>query len=74
MPHAESTAATDGTTTRRVYLGEWVDVPVHKFDLLPPGMQIEGPAIFESPTTTVVIRAAERATVTPHGWLDIEIS
>ncbi len=61
-------------TMRRVHLGEWVEVPVHKFDLLPPGMQIDGPAIFESPTTTVLIRAAERATVTSHGWLDIEIS
>ncbi len=61
-------------TMRRVYLGGWIEVPVHKFDLLPPGMVIEGPAIVESPTTTVVIRAAERATVTPHGWLDIEIS
>ena len=61
------------STRRRVYLGEWTDVPVYKFDLLPPRTVIEGPAIFESPTTTVLIRVAERATVTPHGWLDIEL-
>jgi len=40
---------------------------------LPPGLQIKGPAIFESPTTTVLIRQNEHASVTQHGWLDIEL-
>ena len=32
------------------------------------------PAIFESSTTTVVLRQEERAVVTPLGWLDIRLS
>ena len=58
---------------RRAYLGRWMEVPVHDMDALPPGQEIKGPAIFESATTTVVIRADERALVTPPGWLDIAI-
>ncbi len=34
---------------------------------------MKGPAIFESPTTTVVVRDGERVLVTPHGWLDIRL-
>jgi N-methylhydantoinase A len=60
--------------TRRVYIGGWTDVPVHDLDALPGGLDLKGPAIFESPTTTVLIRDRERATVTPHGWLDIEVA
>jgi N-methylhydantoinase A len=41
---------------------------------LPPGQEIKGPAIFESATTTVVIRADERALVTREGWLDVTIA
>ena len=32
-----------------------------------------GPAIVEAATTTALLRAGERATVTPLGWLDIRI-
>ncbi len=60
-------------TRRRVYLGDWTDVPVYKLDGLPPGLAVKGAAIFESPTTTVLIRDNERASVTSHGWLDIEL-
>jgi N-methylhydantoinase A len=59
--------------SRRVYLGQWTEVPVYDLDALPPGADVKGPAVFESPTTTVVIREAEHARVTPHGWLDIRI-
>jgi N-methylhydantoinase A len=59
---------------RRAYLGRWMEVPVHDMDALPPGQEIKGPAIFESATTTVVIRADERALVTPQGWFDIALS
>ena len=58
---------------RRVYLGRWVDVPVHDLDRLGPDLEVKGPAIFESPTTTVVVRDGERVLVTPHGWLDIRL-
>jgi len=69
-----SGASARGTVaTRRVYLGDWTTVPVHHLDTLTPGAQIKGPALFESATTTVLVRESERVTVTPHGWLDIAI-
>ncbi len=60
--------------TRRVYLGSWVEVPVHRWEALPAGCEVPGPAIFEAATTTVVARERDRVTVTPHGWLDIRIA
>ena len=35
--------------------------------------KLKGPALFESPTTTVLLREDERAEVTPRGWLDIAL-
>jgi len=67
-----SAAATPGR--RRVYLGDWVEVPVHGLDGLVPGQSLKGPAIFESATTTVLVREGERVEVTPQGWLDIAVS
>jgi N-methylhydantoinase A len=58
---------------RRVWLGEWVEVPVFRLDELPSGWETKGPALFESPTTTVLVRAGERVSVTPHGWLDVRL-
>jgi N-methylhydantoinase A len=59
--------------SRRVYLERWTEVPVHDMDGLPEGLEVKGPAIFESATTTVLIRAGERTLVTAQGWLDIRI-
>jgi len=58
---------------RRVWLGDWVEVPVFRLDDLPAGWETKGPALFESPTTTVLARAGERVSVTPHGWLDLRL-
>ncbi|HEV2099949.1 MAG TPA: hydantoinase/oxoprolinase family protein, partial [Stellaceae bacterium] len=58
---------------RRIWLGDWVLAPVWDFDALVPGQAIAGPAIVESAMTTVLLRAGDRATVTPRGWLDIDI-
>jgi len=58
---------------RRVYLGRWAEVPVLDMAALSPGDEVKGAAIVESPTTTVLIRAGERATVTRGGWLDIRL-
>ena len=59
--------------SRRVYLERWMEIPVHDMDGLAPGQEVKGPAIFETATTTVLIRAEERALVTPQGWLDIRL-
>ena len=57
--------------SRRVYIGRWLEVPVYDIERVRAGLEVKGPAIFESTTTTVVLRENERAAVTPLGWLDI---
>jgi N-methylhydantoinase A/oxoprolinase/acetone carboxylase beta subunit len=42
-------------------------------DALTPGEIIRGPALFESATTTVLVREGEAVSVTSHGWLDIAL-
>ena len=58
---------------RRIHIGEWVEAPVHDFDLLARDQVIDGPAIVESATTTVLLRVGDRARVTAEGWLDIAV-
>ena len=72
-PRVEAGGASSPRGSRRVHLGDWVEVPVYDFDGMQPGQEVEGPAIFESTTTTVLMRSADRALVTPHGWLDIRL-
>jgi N-methylhydantoinase A/oxoprolinase/acetone carboxylase beta subunit len=71
IPNTREMAVPHGR--RRVYLGTWLDVPVYDLDTLQPGDEVEGPAIFESATTTVLVRRSDRVRVTRHGWLDIHI-
>lgn len=61
-------------SARRVYLGHWCELSVHELDALVPGQRIDGPAIVESATTTVLLRTGDTARTTPHGWLDIDIA
>jgi N-methylhydantoinase A len=70
---ARRVSAPAAPRSRRVYLERWVEVPVYDMDGLQPGQEVKGPAIFESATTTVLIRARERAVVTAEGWLDIRL-
>ncbi len=60
--------------SRRAYMGRWMEVPVYDLENVRAGLEVKGPAIFESSTTTVVLRQDERAVVTPLGWLDIQLS
>jgi N-methylhydantoinase A len=73
-PVIEASEAVALQGSRRVYLGTWVEVPVYPLDALSPGATIDGPAVVESATTTVLIRNGDHALVTPHGWLDIRIA
>jgi N-methylhydantoinase A len=59
--------------SRRIYLGGWHDVPIYAFGELAPGQLIDGPAVIESATTTVLLRSGDRATTTAFGWLDIDV-
>ncbi len=58
---------------RRVFLSRWRRAPVYDLASLAPGQRIEGPAIVETETTTVLLRAGDAARVTPHHWLDIKV-
>jgi N-methylhydantoinase A len=58
---------------RRVYLGAWTEVPVFDFQALGVGQTIAGPALIESDTTTVFLRAGDRARFDRAGWLDVAV-
>jgi N-methylhydantoinase A len=73
-PRLPARAPAAPRSRRRVYLDGWREVPVHDLDTVTPGQVVVGPAIVESATTTALLRAGERATVTPLGWLDIRIT
>ncbi|WP_332694396.1 hydantoinase/oxoprolinase family protein [Bosea sp. (in: a-proteobacteria)] len=59
--------------TRRAFFGEWREVPVFRFEALGPGNTVEGPAIVEAETTTVVLNDGDRLSVNELGWLDIAL-
>jgi N-methylhydantoinase A len=73
-PNLPARAPAPARTTRRIHLGAWQDVPVYDLDSLAPAQTIPGPAIIESPTTTIVLRQNDAAKVTPFGWLDIAVT
>jgi N-methylhydantoinase A len=79
LPELPAGETVDGRATpsdaprRRMYLGGWTEVPVYALERLAAGHTVAGPALFEAPTTTVLARAGDRVTVTPHGWLDITV-
>ena len=58
---------------RRIYLGDWHSVPVFDLEALAPGQAVDGPALVESATTTVLLRPGDRARTTAIGWLDIAV-
>jgi N-methylhydantoinase A len=59
---------------RSVYLDGWHEVPVFELGALAPGQAIDGPAVLEAATTTVLLRPKDRATITPLGWVAIGVS
>jgi len=75
LASAASTRASASSPSgrRRIYLGDWIEVPVYRLDGLSPGEELKGPALFESATTSVLLREGEHARVTPDGWLDISL-
>lgn len=57
--------------SRRIWLDEWRDVPVHGFSTLGSRERIAGPAIVESDTTTVLLRPGDTGVFDDRGWLEI---
>ncbi len=58
---------------RRVYLDQWIEIPVFDFHTLPSGQPIDGPSIIEADTTTVLLRPDDTARFDPRGWLTVTI-
>jgi N-methylhydantoinase A len=58
---------------RQVYLRGWEAVPVFDFLGLAADQNVRGPAIVESDTTTVLLRAGNLARFDRRGWLDVLI-
>ena len=73
-PSAAGNAPAAPTGERDIYLGRWLPAPRFEFAALAAGQIIDGPAIVESDTTTVLLRPGDHATVTEQRWLDIAIA
>jgi N-methylhydantoinase A len=73
-PALPSRAPASPLGRRRIYLDGWREVPVFDLAALAPGQKIDGPAVLEAATTTVLLRAGDRAAITPLGWVDVAIS
>jgi N-methylhydantoinase A len=58
---------------RKAWFGGWRDIPVYAFEKLQPGHSLEGPAIIEAETTTVLVDTGDRVSVNGLGWLDISL-
>ncbi len=72
-PPREAAPSAPPVGRRSIFLDGWVEAPLFALDTLAPGQTIDGPALVESATTTVLLRPGDRATVTPQGWLDLAL-
>ena len=50
------------------------EADVYDLDDMAAGQEVFGPALIETETTTVLVGAGDRATITPTGWIDIRVS
>jgi len=71
---AISTAPCAPRNRRKAWFGLWRDVDVYALDDLKPGQTLQGPAIVEAETTTVVINEGDALSVNSAGWLDIRVA
>ncbi|WP_372622996.1 hydantoinase/oxoprolinase family protein [Falsiroseomonas sp.] len=60
-------------TRRAVIAGALHDLPVWSFAELAPDQRVEGPAIVESDTTTVLLLPGDSARLDARGWLEVEV-
>ncbi len=73
-PEIATGAPAPPATRRQIHLDGPVEVPIFALADVVAGQEIPGPAIVESPTTTVLLRPGDNAEVTPLGWLDIGVA
>jgi N-methylhydantoinase A len=60
--------------TRPVYFGSWLETPIYDGDKLLAGNQLEGPAIIEEITTTIVVFPNDRAELDRLGNVVIHVN
>ncbi len=73
QPQTPADSACTPSGHRQIYLGGWQSVPVYRLEMLAPGNVIEGPAVVEAETTTVIAGPGDIIRVNGLGWLDIEL-
>ncbi|WP_135467625.1 hydantoinase/oxoprolinase family protein [Crenalkalicoccus roseus] len=67
-------ARAEPVARRRVWLEEGVaEAPVFRFEALAPDQAVQGPALVESATTTVLLRPGDAARMDGRGWLDVAL-
>ena len=74
LPRLETVAASPASAQRgerRIFLSDWVDAPVYWFDDLRHGMRIDGPAVVDSASTSVLVGTNGLAEVDHFGSLHI---
>jgi 5-oxoprolinase (ATP-hydrolysing) len=72
QPRTDTAVALKGY--RRAFFGDWQEVPVYDAEALAPGMTFDGPAVVESPLTTVLVDPADRVTVDRYGGIEMHVS
>lgn len=59
---------------REVFWGNgWEKTPVYEKKLINPGMEVQGPAILEEETSTVIVKKGQKASVDKYGNLLIKV-
>jgi N-methylhydantoinase A len=71
--HVEDVGPGTPTRRRRIHVDGWREVPVLDMERLFPGQSIQGPAIVDAETTTILLAEGDRARVNALGWLDIAL-
>ena len=73
LDHASTGDVAASLGSRRVYMGEWRDVPTYAADGLPAGAKIPGPAILEAEFTTILVLPGDHARVDAMGGVELAI-
>lgn len=76
-PHQVEGGSEAGIGTRRIWdpgVGEFVEAGVWRYDALPPGATIEGPAVIEQSESTGVIFTGDRATLDTYGNVVVAVA
>ena len=72
-PAGATTPAAPQGTRRALLEGGWTELPVWDFAALAGGQAVQGPAIIESATTTILLLPGDAAEMDPRGWLSIRL-